>query len=119
MIVSKGTGQTDGRLAYKGGDEEDVMSDGANRRPSPVRRGALARKVGLRESDVAALFAAILDEVAAGRVVLIQGFGKFRPGLLPPRTFTTPIIGKVHTQERVCLRFTQARTAGARLSEAT
>jgi nucleoid DNA-binding protein len=78
--------------------------------------GDIARRAGVSREAIDAIFAAILAEVALGRAVVIEGFGRFRPGQTSKRRFKTPIIGEVAMEPRRCIRFNQARGASKHLN---
>jgi len=78
----------------------------------------VARRAGLSVDAVDRIFDAILEELALDRIVVIPGFGKFKPGSTGERRFTTPVIeGEVRARARRCVRFNQAKRASRKLNE--
>ncbi len=79
----------------------------------------VARRAGVSVEAVQKTFRAILDEMDLGRIVVIDGFGKFRVGMTGARVVETPIMADgiaIHRPRR-CIRFNQAKGASRQLNQ--
>ena len=67
----------------------------------------VAREAGIKDSQVYALFSAILERVARGERVLVKDFGSFFPSKREARKIYSPQIpgGEADVPERIVMRF--------------
>jgi nucleoid DNA-binding protein len=79
----------------------------------------IARRAGVTPDVVTKTFAAILEEISLGNLVVVEGFGKFRVGHTADRRIRTPIVegGVAVQRSRRCIRFNQAKGASRRLNK--
>ena len=77
----------------------------------------LARRSGLELAECERFVSAIVDELALGREVRLQGLGTFRTTESKPRTIERDFLKKKGTvPARKVIRFAQASTARAKIN---